>query len=886
MSAIWPKSQLQRLCELARAERAKKDKTLKRPGKDAGIEEKCSYLEKLNYSNILSEEILIQVIERLEKLSNSGTEARNKYAQDLELLKRGMNALKNGGIEVNPAELEELKNEAVTNLNALKVGYPQASGKELLVLMENDKNQEKYFYIIGPSELLEEVKKPRGNSRIFSKEYVDNIRELYSKEKNNYENAFESIGKAIQEKTGKPFVLKGERDLELFLNEFEYYKEIEHGKQKLNKENCDEFLREMENRILKLICEAKSGGSLKQSMILAFCYPECLERFCSIRNLAQLNEQIEYNKELTEQLISQMMQQAPGLTQQEIARIAAGLNIKLANSAEEKQEAVDTPKREVSSSNLTLVHSYIIKEMPAYIQKVTAYYNEFCRIVQNYKSEDYIINLDRLRKISDNFWLEYQKWTKHRKLLEDINFSNSNEAMMQIAEGDRQMQKMAETVKKDGAQLERILAEFLSPRMECIKEYDQRYRQLAAQSEELIDIFINPLKYNLSRRDKKKKERDLNECAGNLKQLDDEILKEKYRLEEDGKASGELMKKLLQVRALVRETKEQAERRLNKNRSTRTRWKAAIIVPLTLLLSFAAFVYKTSYDTNKKYMPTEEEVAKYNELMNEPTLEKMAPLFPDYMDVTRISDLHGDSLTKDDFKRSGVELTPLEKEEEVPSKWDTWRLFGNDFVNRKIYGKAITFNYEVNGIKYQITTILDLVQWVWDYERKLEKGEDVYKKTLFTASRDKVLEYGTFDGRVLEGTFRKRKYRSFFDIPSFNDYPMTFVFGTTNDGVNYENCYVLWNNGETIPCTDVKVEKVENAERDIIKNTYYRNRIRWAPSTEILGDQVQLQFSMVDPLGRDTKKFVFEFSSWGGELKYHVDGRDSTEEVCDLQFVQ
>ena len=134
--------------------------------------------------------------------------------------------------------------------------------------------------------------------------------------------------------------------------------------------------------------------------------------------------------------------------------------------------------------------------------------------------------------------------------------------------------------------------------------------------------------------------------------------------------------------------------------------------------------------------------------------------------------------------------------------------------------------------------------------------------------------------------FWKEQYRSFFDIPSFNDYPMTFVFGTTNDGVNYENCYVLWNNGETIPCTDVKVEKVENAERDIIKNTYYRNRIRWAPSTEILGDQVQLQFSMVDPLGRDTKKFVFEFSSWGGELKYHVDGRDSTEEVCDLQFVQ
>lgn len=51
--------------------------------------------------------------------------------------------------------------------------------------------------------------------------------------------------------------MKGERDLELFLNEFEYYKEIEHGKQKLNKENCDEFLREMENRILKLICEVK-----------------------------------------------------------------------------------------------------------------------------------------------------------------------------------------------------------------------------------------------------------------------------------------------------------------------------------------------------------------------------------------------------------------------------------------------------------------------------------------------------------------------------------------------------------------------------------------------------------------------------------------------------
>ena len=132
---------------------------------------------------------------------------------------------------------------------------------------------------------------------------------------------------------------------------------------------------------------------------------------------------------------------------------------------------------------------------------------------------------------------------------------------------EEQLKQNIEKVKKDGAQLERILAEFLSPRMECIKEYDQRYRQLAAQSEELIDIFINPLKYNLSRRDKKKKERDLNECAGNLKQLDDEILKEKYRLEEDGKASGELMKKLLQVRALVRETKEQAERRLNKNRS-------------------------------------------------------------------------------------------------------------------------------------------------------------------------------------------------------------------------------------------------------------------------------------------------------------------------------
>lgn len=46
MSAIWPKSQLQRLCELARAERAKKDKTLKRPGKDTGIEEKYTRYER------------------------------------------------------------------------------------------------------------------------------------------------------------------------------------------------------------------------------------------------------------------------------------------------------------------------------------------------------------------------------------------------------------------------------------------------------------------------------------------------------------------------------------------------------------------------------------------------------------------------------------------------------------------------------------------------------------------------------------------------------------------------------------------------------------------------------------------------------------------------
>lgn len=629
MSEIWSIAQLQRLCELTKVERAKKDKSLKRPGVEAEIEEKYNYLEKIYYIKLLDVEVLVRAMERLEKLCSSGSDARNKYGEDLELLRKGINALRGGGIEAEPSELEHLKNEAETDLNALQAGYPQASGKELLAIMEGDKNQEKYFYILKAAELLEAAGNAAGDPGIFSKEYIENVRTLYSKNENNYQSVLENIEKIIREEKGVSAGLKDERSFAAFLEAFESYKEVEQGKQRLNKENCSEFLCEMEKQLLVPIQKAKSKSSLKREMILAFRYPECLERFCSLRNLEQLNQTIEYKREIADQLIVQMRQQSSGITRQIIFQIAAGLNIKLAevDTNSTQQEERDSEFREKSRKNdpnLVLVHTYIMKEMPAYIQMIQSYYNAIKKMMQECVYKDYVSNLQELENLQDGFWSRYNQWQEHRKLLADIDLSENEEAMRRMTEGDQQMLQMAESVKKNGALMEQSFHDFLSPKYEKLKEYNKKVEKKISEISEHMAVFKGSDEY-LSVKEKKIKEQELRQHGEELNLLLEEMQKEDMEWKKAGEAANTLRKNLEELIEKARTWQQDAISQVEQNTDKRFFVKAALFLAIAVVVMVMVWQMRTGMSLFPK-----KESYQYNSIVTDSSmLEQQALDFTD-----------------------------------------------------------------------------------------------------------------------------------------------------------------------------------------------------------------------------------------------------------------
>lgn len=168
-------AEIQRLCELAKKQLSKKDKTLKKPKEDAGIEEKLAYRAAIYYSHLLDMEALQQALKNLKNLvATGGSDAKEKNQPDIDLLEKALRILQERKVEVSAQEKYRLMQDAMLQLGIIKNQDSDMSEEECLCHLS-----EKYFYILSPSELLGDSGEEQENPELFSKEFIAGIQNLY-----------------------------------------------------------------------------------------------------------------------------------------------------------------------------------------------------------------------------------------------------------------------------------------------------------------------------------------------------------------------------------------------------------------------------------------------------------------------------------------------------------------------------------------------------------------------------------------------------------------------------------------------------------------------------------------------------------------------------------
>ena len=496
-------AEIQRLCELAKKQLSKKDKTLKKPKEDAGIEEKLAYRAAIYYSHLLDTETLQQALKNLKTLvATGGSDAKEKNQPDIDLLEKALRILQERKVEVSAQEKYRLMQDAMLQLGIIKNQDPDMSEEECLCHLN-----EKYFYILSPSELLGDSGEEQENPELFSKEFIEGIQNLYKKKELYKEIILEESTNERHQKS---------LSFESFQEIFSKLKEVEKGKQRINKENCAEYLQEIEKQLLAPIKAA--DGSLKTAMFLAIRNPECIVKLCESRDLDRLQEKITFDEKQTELYLRTLVENSNHeISKRAVLELAPHLNIEFQNGNAEKQTEAAPDKASGTGANLALIHTYILKDLPEYLQNATNHYNYMMRLNRDAASSDWAGCLNSIKPAREAFEAVYQKWRSHRDLIGDIDLTGNEEAYHRIAASDREMEYMLQEVEAVSAQLERELWEKVQPCWDEIGKIHQKFQDIVNKSYSSYEMLIGSKRH--SEAEEKKALKNLQEVQEPLQKL-------------------------------------------------------------------------------------------------------------------------------------------------------------------------------------------------------------------------------------------------------------------------------------------------------------------------------------------------------------------------------
>lgn len=499
--------EIQRLCELAKKQLSKKDKTLKKPKEDAGIEEKLAYRAAIYYSHLLDTEALQQALKNLKTLvATGGSDAKEKNQPDIDLLEKALRILQERKVEVSAQEKYRLMQDAMLQLGIIKNQDPDMSEEECLCHLN-----EKYFYILSPSELLGDSGEEQENPELFSKGFIEGIQNLYKK-KDLYKEII--LEESTNEKHQKSL------SFESFQENFSKLKEVEKGKQRINKENCAEYLQEIEKQLLAPIKAA--DGSLKTAMFLAIRNPECIVKLCESRDLDRLQEKITFDEKQTELYLRTLVENSNHeISKRTVLELAPHLNIEFQIGNAEKQTEAAPDKASGTGANLALIHTYILKEMPEYLQNAKNQYDYMMRLNRNAASSDWAGCLNSIKPAREAFEAVYQKWRSHRDLIGDIDLTGSEEAYHRIAASDRGMESMLQEVEAVSTQLERELWAKVQPYWDEIGKIHQKFQDIVNKSYSSYEVLTDSKRH--SGKEKKKALKTLQEVQEPLQKLLNEM---------------------------------------------------------------------------------------------------------------------------------------------------------------------------------------------------------------------------------------------------------------------------------------------------------------------------------------------------------------------------
>lgn len=475
-------AEIQRLCELAKKQLSKKDKTLKKPKEEASVEEKLAYRAAIYYSHLLNPEALQQALKNLKNLvATGGSDAKEKNQPDIDLLEKALRIMQEQKVEVSAEEKHREMQDAMFQLEIIKSQDPDITEEERLCHLN-----EKYFYILSPSELLGGSNEEQESQELFSKEFIEGIQNLYKK-KELYKEIIPE--ETANEKRQQPL------SFETFKGYFSKLKEVEQGKQRINKENCAEYLQEIEKQLLAPIDVA--NDSLKTAMFLAIRNPECIVKLCESRDLDRLQEKLTFDEKQTEFHLRTLVENSNHkITKRTVLKLAPHLNIEFQVGNAEKQGETSPDKVSGTGANLALIHTYILKDLPEYLQNATNQYNYMMRLNRDAASSDWAGCLNSIKPALEAFEAVYQKWRSHRDLIGDIDLTGSEEAYHRIAASDQEMESMLQEVEAVSAQLERELWTKVQPCLDEIGKIHQKFQDIVNKSYSSYEMLIGSKRHS------------------------------------------------------------------------------------------------------------------------------------------------------------------------------------------------------------------------------------------------------------------------------------------------------------------------------------------------------------------------------------------------------
>lgn len=434
--------EIERLCERIRKKRKKTE-----------IPEKTDpqyweYLKGLEYHSFLDPEILRSECDKLKKTAAAkGEEEKKKLETEIELLER---ALGSWPPEADEEELVKLRKDANLKL-ILRGGGDENKRREQIVGLEL-----RYFYFLSPDSLLKsrnpKKTENRKTQRLYDKTFLEDLKDIFERSKEEYGTVMEACCKS-----------NGSRiSCEEFCKNLETYEDNERQRHLNNKENREEFVHEIREKLGRPLLAAADDKGYQQALFIAVRYPAAI---LLLYSSGSPEKERVYQGDEFEQVF-QRLQELYRIERKEFLQAAPFLNITVPQGTGSKTE--ERPQ------NLTLVVDYIRNVIPKQQREAEDYFRWFEKKAGDPDSGELQENMRDLQDNLEKFTDLYKRWDAERKLIRDVEPSEDSEMGQSIARSDRQMEQMRKYIAEKAVSLTKYYEKLLNPKEQEIFGYRER----------------------------------------------------------------------------------------------------------------------------------------------------------------------------------------------------------------------------------------------------------------------------------------------------------------------------------------------------------------------------------------------------------------------------